>query len=118
VRNAFDGGLSSPSIGIDAPLPGLLRLFLKKTRGKKARSLLKDSWPSDLQAQRPTLAAVLSAGVADYGVNSPSISNGWPGPQPLMNSRIAAAQISKIVVLTTFLPVNIGHFLLEDTVSP
>jgi hypothetical protein len=118
VRNAFDGGLSSPSIGIDAPLLGLLRLFLKKTRGKKARSLLKDSWPSDLQAQRPTLAAVLSAGVADYGVNSPSISNGWPGPQPLMNSRIAAAQISKIVVLTTFLPVNIGHFLLEDTVSP
>ncbi len=62
--------------------------------------------------------ATTCRGVADYGVNSPSISNGWPGPQPVTKNRIAATKIKKIVVLTTFFPRNIRHFLLEDTVTP
>jgi len=48
-----------------------------------------------------------------YGVSSSSISNGWPGPQPVSKSKTAAAKINKIVVLKTFLPKNIRHFLLR-----
>jgi hypothetical protein len=56
--------------------------------------------------------------VAGYGVNSPSISKGWPGPQPLTINRVATAKITKIVVLKAFFPRNIRYSLLEDKIPP
>jgi hypothetical protein len=95
-----------------------LRFFLKKTPEKGSQPF-ETSLAEPPETQEPTLATVASAGVVDYGASSPSISNGWPGPQPVTKNRIATAKISRIVVLAMlFLRRSIRRFLLEDTVSP
>ena len=95
--------------------PGFIApLFGENSRKRRSKSL--ERWLSE--PHEPALAAVLSAGGADYGVDSPSISNGSPGPQPPTKSRTATTKTTNNVVLITSLPISIGHFLLEDTVSP